>query len=303
MNVLLFVLSILAMLAIMTYARLDTFLDFKGLQVEYKSFTQNEERSLYNEKQQKLYNAAHGKKGELVEDFGETEIAEEVEDPKEKGEKLNGALQLGYFVDKTLRESHPKDYQQMRTLTLKLMDILYRQHPSFAEYYEKYPDLNALILDQLVQNSEQSIDANTLPKADSLSTIQLNPPQVHEAFYKMLKGNMPTRPKGMSNEEWSDLLTSTKIYRALIDFVQINSSKKPISIYLAPLPLLEAIYGKGLAADIASKRYSLYLSVRREEITTAAAKTELERQYNGKQSPDIDSAMLSFGVSKTTPPK
>lgn len=308
MNILLFIVSMMMILSIVTYARFQTFLDHNVIQKEYLRFMQIEERKQFNEKQNSMYIRHKGNKLniESIEAEPSKEIPEAGFSPIKRN-NLNSKLNILSLLNESPLPETLKESSQTRIILLKLMDILYRNHPSFQHFYEMHHDLNELILHHL---STPSLHINTYSEeltTEKLRNIQLQDPQLQEAFYMMLKGTM-TKEEAKKAKKIKLKLGKEKEslpdegYRSLLDFIIISKNKKPISIYLASEPLLLAIYqDSNLVYSILEKRKEIYKAIEKEKITIEGGRMELERLFSRKHPANLDSTLFDFSVSKTVP--
>ena len=299
MQILTFVLTIMMMLAIVTYARFETFLDYKGVEIEYQHFMQHDERLAFNKKQRNYYFEAQGPSDELTPDNGEWEEQDEAEEDNKK-ERLSGLLNIKVLVVQENSKRNEKEYLQTHEIALRLLNLLYHSHPAFKELYQTYEDLDSQILHELGDPSQHKIFYQGALTKDKLANIELSTPKIHEGYYMMLKGTQPRKERGVQVIDER----SSRGYPSLLDYITISDKAKPLSIYLAPSQLLMAIYeDTGIVQNIMQKRTEIFLALRNKTMTPDQGKQELSRLFSNKLPNYMDESMLDYGVSKTAPPK
>jgi hypothetical protein len=218
MNILTTVFTLLMVMAILTYARLETFLEHAGFQREYRNFITEKERAPYNEAQEKL----------LKEGKSTTE-------PK-GGKHLKYQINFDLLLDKTKRENQQEAYLQTRELLKKLMEFLYGSHRFLQELKEKRPTLIDELLDRIMQVADKEIYQGKIKRVGDLSTLQLEDPELQDLLYHVLKGS---RDKLKYAEEYRE----KEGYLSLTNFITVEDTNRLISVYLAPGEILMALYG------------------------------------------------------------
>jgi hypothetical protein len=298
MNVLIFVMTILMLLSLMTYARLDTYFGSEIFQVLFKNYMEEYERGYINDRAVKLYHLL-----KVSEKKGSSSPTKAAATPQ---------LSLILLKDKKQRESKQGEWQQRVILLKRLMSTLYENQPFFKRLMEE----NSSFLDELVAQLTQAIDALPEEKAPKkiidLALVTLADPKLDAAFYKMLHGALSIKEseeaeaadaeekdEGKLIEDGSEC-ESPAGYYSLIDFIDFSPNSK-IRIYLASREVLSSIFlDPAVVEEIIRVRNSLY-----KEAKANAETKELEERFKGqfdaRRDPAIDSGLLDYSVTKTNP--
>lgn len=307
MNVLIFVMTMLMLLSIMTYARLESYRSSQAFQIVFKHYMQEDETGYLNVKAKQTYKNIN--------------VSEKNGKPSPK---INASPRIGidFLYDKT-RESNSKQWEQTKVLLKNLMRTLYEKHPFFKELEQKRP----AFLDELLQAITKTIDTLSPEKkpktAADLANLKLSDPELDQLLYKMLHGAFyknilaDQRSKDLKKEEKvteadfetsiddDDLSTevaefkSPEGYYSLLDF--ITSSKSPIRVFLASKEVLESIFhDPGTVEAILEERENLYRQALAEGDIKALNET-FKNQFQSKKDPKIDEESLNFSISKVNP--
>lgn len=303
MNVLFFVMSMLMLLALMTYGRLESYLGYAFVQTQFKEYMEKTERNYVNEEAKERYDK---EKGSTKDNSNSS-----------KRNQASPKLSLSLFIDKEEREKQLKDLEVQRNIAKNLMYFLYGEQPFFLQMEEKRPDflneiLNALIKVTEDYNKDQKLNSN---KVEEISTVDLGDVELNEVFTKMLKGTPEltanTNPsKGnQTAQERKYAFKPDNGYYSLLEFITIQKNKNVIRVYLAPPQLLVALYGNvDVVNRILDARNQIYYNLthsnkdQASEIS-ASSQAQFQAEFQNQRYPWIPIEMLDFGVSKTKPPK
>ncbi len=332
MNVLLFVTSMIMVMAMLTYGRLQTYRSFSLTQNEFNRFMTETERGDINKAAMLWYENSLGERR----GSGASQAAAT---PSTTSSKSQGApststrsqalsrLSFATFIDNKKKEAHQKEYPQIRNLAQKLIYVLYRNQPFFKEMEAKNPDFVNSLLNALMVADTLS-DDNKIKRASELANLNLGDEDLNHVFYEMLQGTAQpgerlTKPK--TGEEMPKLefqapedkgepedksieggrkeeYYSGSGYYSLLDFITLRDSTK-VRVYLAPKMLLMAIFDDpGLVDSIIAARNDLYKKVSSNEISDSDASKSFEDMFKGRIDPNL-SEILDFSVSSTNPAK
>ncbi len=281
MNVLPFVMTMLMLISIMTYARIESFRDLSGLKSQFEWYMQQNERVYNNSVNEDKYDKQNSSKRKS----GEDPAAKQKEE-----EKSCSRIPFYLFINKQQRESKHEIFDQHTLLAKLLMTELYGDTDFFKEAEEKYPDFLDGILDQLMKAAEKLPKGQTITTSADLASIELGNELLDNVFYHMLKGTV--------NIDEQDV---AETYPSLINFVTVKNKTK-VRVFLAPHDILLAIYeNPSLVKDIEEKRNDLYKRVKDESITKDEASKEFEEEFGNKQRHGIAENILDFRVTKTNP--
>lgn len=316
MNVLIFVMTMLMLLSLMTYARLETYRTSQTFQTIFKHYMQEDERGYINVQAKKAY------KGIKV---------TEKEGKKSTPKKIDASSRIGIgLLFNSDREAKGKDWEQTKALLKNLMRTLYEDQ----RFYKKLEAERPNFVDDLVPAIIRAVDE--LPKevrpkqAVGLSNLELSDSQLNRVLYKMLHGakyadvltdeqrknleqqnsfavkdnSSSADVEAASNEEESsddaDEYKSPEGYFSLLDFV--NSGSKPkIRVYLAPKEVLQAIFkDQGTVNSVIEERQRLYQQADSDGDIGQLSES-FKNQFIKLKDPSIEDDTLNFTISKTNP--
>lgn len=312
MNILIFVMTMLMILASITYAKLDAFRGARVFQTVYEESLQKEERGVINSRAEKVYEAVkiNTKEGE--------------ERPRNSGTARIG---IKLFVDKHARDKGD-EWSQTKILFKNLLDVLYQDQPFYRDLAAKRSSFVEEIIEELVLSIDE-LSREMKPKtAADLANIRLPDPQLDKALYLMLRGasymqigapQQGGQPLGADNQEEVEPDTtapedqklgeeemqehvSSKGYYSLLDFVTLSSPPK-IRVYLAPREVLMAIFlDPGTVDSVIQERSELHKQAKAGSDVKELG-TKFKNEFERYKDPRIDEKSLDFSVSKTRPKK
>lgn len=320
MNVLIFVATMLMLLAILTYGRLETYRTNQGHELLFKHYMQESERGYANSVATRKYETT-------------TASTKNSSEPKNPKIPATPRISILYFINSKERLAHQNETAMLSTMLKKLIVNLYGEQPFYKEIEQKRPTfLNEII-------SKIEIAADSLPKnkkitkTTELGNLDLGDQELNDAFYKMLHGapalEIATKPTEKplieplftpletteveaENESTADKnlavveskeYKSPKGYFSLLDFITISNSPK-VRIYLAPREVLKAIFNDDSVVDeIIKSRLEIFKSVKGDSGDVKSAGDSFKAAYESRRDPNFDESVLDFSVSKTNPKK
>lgn len=314
MNVLIFVMTMLMILASITYAKLDAFRGARAFQTVYEEFMQKDERGMINARAEKVYDS----------------VVINTKDGTEKP-RNSGTARIGIklFVDKQARIKGD-EWSQTKILFKNLLDVLYQDQPFYQDLAAKRSSFVDEIIEELVQSIDE-LPREMKPKtAADLANIRLPDPQLDKALYFMLRGapykqiGQPQQSdqrsrleEGNQEEVEPDTTTpedqkleeeemqehvSSKGYYSLLDFVTLSAPPK-VRIYLAPREVLMAIFLDPRTVDsVIQERAELHKQAKAGSDVKELG-TKFKNEFERYKDPLIDEKSLDFSVSKTRPKK
>lgn len=314
MNILPFVMIMLMLLALLTYARLETYRDSTAFQAIFKYYMQKLEREDINSREISWYELKHatGKKTDAT-------------TGKQTKATSSSRLSLYSLLFPDDKDAVQKQLAQTTDLAKKLMIVLYANQPFFIEMEQERPGFMDEILSRIAQAAAALPDDQKFTKSSKthdLANLDLGDLQLNEVFYKMLKGTpQPDEEEHRPNEDVEESqvkqlddevieapegeaapkpLISSSGFPSLLDYVTIRNSTG-VRVYLASRALLTAIYGDPSVADaIISFRNELYQQVNSEAMTAQEAQSELQKRFGNTQAPGTTGTSGTGGTSGTT---
>lgn len=314
MNILLFVSTLIMAMALLTYARLDSYRSFSVLQNEFKYYMAITERGAINKLAEKMYKDNRAtKKG--------------ANDPKEKNAQRSNAkslLSIATLVDSKKRSIDGARHHQWMAILKKLMVILYKDQPFYIEIEQKKPDFIDLLLASMMQAIDNLSDKHKIKKTKDLANLKLSDPDLNYALFSIvqetsdrseIKASASSHPvcspseggeeEEEDNEEEDEEEEGNggeEVYSAegrysLLDFITLEGPEK-IRVYLAPRELLLAVFeSPDVVNDIVKTRERLYDQVIKETLSPKEATEQFKAQFL----PLSNEAIVDFTVTKTNP--
>lgn len=311
MNVLLFTTSMILLLSALTYARLETYRSFSILQGQFNHYMAVTERGTINSRAEKWYNDSQGSRS------GRTPQLQ----PQGKRQSLS-RLSFIVFVDSKKQEAYAQEFPQLLNLAKKLIIYLYKDTAFFQRLEQRRPDFVSALLSSLMI-AENLPKAQKLKRAADLANLNLQDPDLNDAFYLILQGTLkPSSPRGeelfnkgppcqlpaeSSQEEEGGIeigqleeVKSPQGYYSLLDYITLQDAAK-VRVYLASRPLLMAIFDDpAVVSSFLETRCHLYRNVMHDALTPEQASQNLRSQFL-PQSKGFDETILDFSVTKTNP--
>lgn len=288
MNIITFVMTLLIIVGILTYARVESFKNTMMVETLFEKYMDTQERKFLNDKNKSFYKNTIASQKDKKKDEQENAIPAD--------SKLNFRL----FINKEERKRKESEFLQYYLIARNLIYYLYHETKFYQEAQELVPDLAGQVLDGLILASEE-LSKEQIPSCPKdFATITIRNPVVNEVFYKMLKGTKVKDKKKDGENTWAHFLPKEG-YLSLLDF--ISSKDKPtIRIFLASPQLLMAIFGdEKTVNEILDVRKKLYKRLSNDNnLKPEELQPELEI-FKNRVDPGISSAMLNFKISKTNP--
>lgn len=290
MNILMFVMTMMMLLGVMTYAKMDSFRTAAGLEIQFDNYMELMERKRVNEGAECLYNRVHFKKDKAG-DEEEEELCDE--NVPQKRNSATSTLPIGVLLKNSTEASANEEYHYTGTLTRALINNVYRPYHFFQKALEERPNAVEEILTALplaIQNKKEKIT-----KVKDLANLDLGDPWLNEFFYQMLKGAIISykTPQGLIVEEG---------YPSLTKYINIHTDKR-LRVYLAPKSLLQVLFNPAVADEIIATREYLYKEVKSGKMEPGQASEKFEGMFALKVNPMVPIKRLDFSISKTDPHK
>ena len=268
MNILPLVLALVLMVSVLTVERLEKFKNHSIVQKEYQVFLKESERQVFNRREKRLFK-----------DY----------------EKSLRQLTFRYFYDKEARDGHLNEAKQYRMLAIELMRTVYGEAAFFKELERKRPDFLEEIL-KAIENATEEAPEKLIIETKDLARLNLEDPELQDAFYHMLKGTI-LRDKLMNLKEKGELTPKMKekAYVSLFTFIHNEGAKSPptIKIGSAPPEILKAVFGNDEIVEA--------ILLKRKELggkdKDSGAEEAFQSEFIGKRRPGIDEHLLDFKLS------
>jgi len=306
MQILTFVTITIMVLTIITYARLEYYLDFETMKAHYASYMEKSQRSDFNYWQKKYYDTDN--------------VSQKDSKPKPVTD-ATAKLSFGLILNKQKREENKQHLHHHLLLAKKLMIVLFAGQPFFKEAHK-----NNVVLDRLLAELMDQADAylemvkasgkkqDKITRLRELEKITLPTPDLDNLYYHMLQGTArdedgaeiqaSSEPPPVLDEvveDEDDVLRSEKDgYDSFLDYITLKPGPK-IRVYLAPKEILLAVFEDAATVDkIMTFRQELYNDV----VNDMNADTASQAFANAfrKDIPHwLTEDMVDFTVRKTSP--
>ncbi len=294
MNLLVFVLSFLMLIAAISYQGLAHYKSNALIRGIWDRIIRIEEPCAFNQAVQAEYRLLKGasvSKKKQLED-------EEKEDGEAKG---SAKINFRFLIDPEMVSKHPKETEQMELLLKNLIAQLYGDQPFFKDLVEKRPTIVADMLHALRTFSEELGDKkiNTIEK---LTQVGLKDETLENLWHQLLRNNPVSNA---TKERLFNLSNDPELcYQTNLTKYLSNSNVQQIRLYLAPRPLLLALLeDPALVDDLLKKRKELYKAVKKKNnpMTPDAATNELKTFASKFPTLAPYEAILNYKVTKTNP--
>lgn len=315
MNILLYVTTLLMLLSILTYARLENFKALIGIQTGFVYYMGSIEHQMISDSASIWYEKL--KPG--TKNSGEA---------AERNNKACSRLSVHLFLKADERNKYPAEYKQTRELLKQLMADLFSKAKFYEEIVATRPNFRDEILDEIQRAIEALPKDKKVASPGELLNLEFTSNELHLAFYEMMNG-MPKEslievvgpiisPKTVivgsdsdSEEDTDESSNETDEVHAppgnvsLLDFLTARPVLQ-VRVFLAPRPLLLAIYKDATIVDqVIEKRQELYNRVRNKKPGDDVKTLEQEFKASFGQMGHASeyAQILDFSVSNTNPSK
>lgn len=287
MNILTFVMTILMLLSMMTYARLETYRSNTTAQKQFEIYMTSTEKQIFSTMAEKRYKQTKVQTG-----------------PSKKTTPKSGTPRLSWSIllDPEENQKDPPKAAYIADVSKKLMFNLFASFPLFQKEYKENPAILDLLLATLLKTASELPEEKKITELSDLVALDLQDESLNHLFYTMIKETpieaVPATTSSEAEDE-EDELAPAKGTICLLDHITV--SPKKTRLYLASKPLLHAILPDPESVNAVLKiRYELYLKVINEQLTADQASGELKAFLTGHY-PFLTDAIFDFRVSKTNP--
>lgn len=297
MNLLIFVLSFLMIIASISYQALAHYKTNAEMRNVWDRYMHIDEPCSYNRIVDDLYRKLKQTKGEPAKE------KEEAEKKEEDTNKAASAINFRFLIDPSYPTTYPGQTEQMEALIKRLIQLLYSDQVFFQTILEKRPNF----LDELIpalrtaSGEEQKVTSKR-----KLQQLTLKDPDLNEFWYQLRKSN----PVSLKVIQQLYFLTPEEIQKmqeipcyevSLLDYLS-NSNVQQLRVYLASRPLLTALLENGEQVnEILTKRKELHTEVVRKSMTAEEATQDFQnfsQKFSGFSNYE---SILNYKVTTTNP--
>lgn len=310
MNILLFVASMIMVMAMLTYGRIETYRSFSLIQAQFKDHIDHTERAFINK---------------IADDLYENSKGETVSKPSvPQGKKPEGkpTINFSVFVDKTKRANLTQDYPKIHLMTKKLIYNLFKDQPFFKRIEQKRPDIVDAFLASLLPAIESLPPKKRPKKPQDLSNLNLGDEELNRFSYEIFnethkrpekikpkkspKNSLTEDDKG-ENDDSEYMEYNAEHYKtppgtfSFLSYINFGKSGK-VRVYLASKEVLKSIFDDpAVVKAIVDARQDLYKKVKSKEMNPDQASELFKKQFSSLADPNLGESVLDFTVTKTNP--
>lgn len=316
MNLLIFILSLIMILAAMTYSRVESYMRNSVQAQEWRWIMKESERDLYNIKQAKCNDEVSDKPPEETVPLPPGEKKEST--PKKETEKTTkkatpagtGKISVAWLFDKSTRESPTFDKEKAAAVIEQLIVINWKDQPFYRIMEKKRPQFAGALVKEMMRLGDKANEADDktgkvakpLKNLDDLIYLAWSDPELKLAFGRMLQEGLIYNRAGARDDLSSEIVyNSPKGFQSLKDFFT-QTKKDKIRVWLAPKAILRVIFPEPEVVDAVIKmREQLAKEMKkRGEDNSSPLNDQFQAAFSGS-TPFAD--LLDFTVTTTPPPK
>lgn len=294
MNVLIFVLSFLMIIASISYQALGHYKSNAEIRGIWERYLHIDEPCAYNRIVDELYRKLKQSQGKPAQE------KEAVEKKEEDVNKAASAINFRFLVDTNYQVEYPIQTEQMETLIKHLILFLYSDQIFFQTLNEKRPNFLDEMIPALRASNEEG---NKITSKRKLQQLTLKDPELNEFWYQLRKSNpISSRVIQQLFTDENKSMQETPCFEvSLLDYLS-NSNVQQLRVYLASRPLLMVLLENGEQVnEILSKRKELHSEVLRKTMTQEEATQEFQsfsQKFSGFSHYE---GILNYKVTTTNP--
>lgn len=301
MNLLVFVLSFLMLIAAISYQGLAHYKSNALVRGVWDRIIRIEEPCAFNRSVEEEYKALKGKRTSKKEQADQ----EEKDDKDAKG---SAKINFRFLTDPSFPEKKPKQTEQMELLLKNLINTLYGDQAFFKEFTQARPTIIQDIINALRSLSEELGDKQKITSLKKLSGVSLKNEELEKLWHQLLRKNPVSsaalqRIFNLSQEEMKKGGDALCFETHLIHYLS-NSNVEQIRLYLASRPILLALLNEpSLVDELIQKRLELYKEVKRKNNPMTQEDATSELQNFAAKFPTLGSfdAIINYKVTKSNP--
>lgn len=310
MNLLIFILSLIMMLSVMTYSRLENFTKNHIQAQEWRWIMKESERDVYNRRQAQC-NAEINKTNKTNKDNptpppSEEQKKEESANPLPEGKTEtqkngSGKISLAWLLNKDLREKKADAFQNMSTIIQTMIVEAWGNQPFYKKLDQERPGFVKLMLQDMVESVEKYKATDKRKKVstlDDLLFISWSDLSLKEAYGRMLQESLIYDRSQDKTKPAEGRGVSPKGFQSLRDYFEFKENDK-IRLWLASRPVLMALFSdEQIVNNIIDTRTEYYREIRNNNTPTA----ELSKKFQENFSPQTPyNELIDYKITKTNP--
>lgn len=274
MNILLFAMAMLMLLASMTYAKLDSFRSLQLSKSQFEIHLKKNDFNYFDAKTNSWYYSITVKK----------------QDSKKTKSPKIGLSKLSFYplLDSKEREKDPSKVREILELSKNLILTLFVNQPNVQKMLEVNPDIIDQFFNELVKAIDKLPEKTKIKKIEELSAIELEDEELKNFRYEICKENHKVLEQGKDEVSYSFLKELTA-----------NAGKtRP---FLASKNLLKSIFKDDrIVEQILEMRISLRKSIINDKMEPPEAMTQFE-EFLKSLCPYLNDNLFDYSITKTDP--
>lgn len=279
MHVLMFTLSMILILATLSYAKLESFYQDHIVKQGFENIAFKSEHHDLNEEAKRLYDQTPTKKA--------------TQPTAKNGKVGTRKLSLNLLLDEKKRELHPEKLKSTLDLTKKVILSLFKHQDAVQKILDEKPDILDHLFAALIQAIDKLPPKQKIKDIKQFASLELQDEELKNLRYELFKENTyrETSPKKRLKETYS-----------LLDELSLENGKT--RLYLASKNLLLAFFdgNEAFVNQLIEKRYTIYKQVKKKQLQKDIAQNEFT-QFVLSVYPDINQDLFDFSVTVTDPKK
>ncbi len=305
MNILLFVMSLLMILALLTYGRLDMYRSFIVTQGEFERYMVNGERDAINMGAQQWYDW--------------TALTQKNAGPKKQAPSdASPKVPLSGLFNP--QNPNPQLETAYKELFKKLIYNVFGHEKEFEKAIDKNPNLvDDLINAMQMAGNRLILEKKPIKTTDSLENLDLDNSSLQDIYYWMMKGyhlEKPNRERAVVQKPILEIIEETgdkeepagnqgeeHLHKegtiSLLDFVTMNPGKSKIRVFLAPRAILLTLFDPSTVDELMQNRMEIYYQLKSDKENESLS--EQFKQKFASRAMNIPENVLDFTVTGTDP--
>lgn len=300
MNLLLFVLSFLLLVASISYQGLAHYRTNAELRRVFDNYIRVEEPCNFNSLVENTYKRIKRSNGKAL----TKKAADEEEQKEEKDSGGSSGINYNFLTDPAYPTTYPIETELFDNLIKRLIVLIYGDQP----FFQAIQAARSNVLAELLPAIRAAAEDPPITSKEKLKTLVLQDPQLEE-LWGQLKRTNPVSERVLqlfTNQTALELNKEEELpcYQiSLFDYLKQSKVQK-IRLYLASRALLLALLDDpNQVEDIILKRYELYKAVKKNSGALSASDATTEFQQFAEKFPGLQNfqAIISYTVTKTNP--
>lgn len=288
MNILLYVITVITLLTITTYLRLENLISSYAVKKEFTRYLKNESKDQIRDAAETWYQEVSFKRGSPPKD-----------NPQQKSKANRKLSWFGFFYPELAQSQEDRD--KIIQISKTLIHQLFKDDLDFQRMSEQNPNLVTSLITRITEINRQLPQDKKVARIGDLCTLDLNDAQLNQLLYLLIQGyHKPLKEEveldSLEEVDEEPLKSQEKHHISLLNFVTERNAGQ-IRVFLASKELLKAIFEDDqLVHDILETRCLLYRRALQDDQNIPALQAEFERFRQGPYA-----SLLDFTISKTNP--